>query len=414
MLKHINNKDILCDMDGKILYINNTFKQILNIHNFNQKRIFNIIHSNDIIFFIKKYTDFINHKSLILVENVLLINKQHVILELTKTDEGINIQIMPNVAQVTIKSTIKLAFHTLEKIIFITRSKFIIGSVIPFIFSIFWSVYRYNEISYFFLILTCVAVILLHAAANTFNDYFDWVSGRDSENIDYVLSSTGGSRSIDFKIISSKMMLIISWIIIAIVVCIGVYIFYYRNILILIIGVIAFLSLYFYSAPPIHLASRYGLGELMHVFCLGPMITYGTTLALTNSANVIDFIIGFPFGLMITGCLLMNEYPDSKYDKISKKNNLAVVLGVTYIPYMYILLFLLTIIIITTLIYMKYLSLIFLSYIFILPYFYVTLKMIFLIPNGRYFIIQSCIKSFNIYFYLSIILIVSIIIELLI
>ena len=63
-------------------------------------------------------------------------------------------------------------------------------------------------------------------------------------------------------------------------------IIYLRGVFIFFLGSLGVFCVYFYSAPPIHLASRYGLGELMHIFCLGPLILYGSFYALKTKADV--------------------------------------------------------------------------------------------------------------------------------
>ena len=418
-MKKFDSAVITCDLDGKILsfdrYAEGLFKcsasDVVGI-----KRVYNLLQSDFILDFIKKFSLFVSNDNIQFEEKLsyscfdgaffsgllrLERNENYIILRIEKISFG--------------EQNSDYDKSYFEKLNIIVRSKFVIGSIMPFIFGILWSTCKFNNTSYHLWLLIFIGVIFFHIAANTFNDYFDWKSGRDKLNVDYVLFSTGGSRAIDFKFISERGMLVISILSFIIVTIIGLYFIYLRGSIILIIGLIALLSVYFYSAPPIHLASRYGLGELMHVFCLGPLIIYGTVCSLVDYDNVtfIDFIVGFPFGLLITGCLLMNEYPDSKFDKISGKMNLAVVLGKKYIPYMYIFLFFISFLTIFSGIIFLHLPLYFFLTYFILPYGIFTINKIFKIGLSRYFVSSSCIGSFNVYFYFSIILILSLIFEVL-
>ena len=398
---------IQCDSEGRILSLTNyTFTNFTEIHNeLKNKRIFNLLHQNYVLQFINEFTLFLTSKQSFFEKKavITLINTNfYTILSLEKRHDKIFI---------TVKITSAFDFlpkNKLAAFFFLTRFKFVLGSLIPFIFGTVWTIYKYYKISYQFFILTLLALIFLHIAANTFNDYFDWISKRDLNNIDYVLSSTGGSRAIDFKIISEKHMYILSWICIFIVFIIGIYMFLFVGYKILVLGLIGFFAVYFYSAPPIHLASRYGAGELMHIFCLGPIITYGTVLVLSNNADIIDFIIGFPFGILITCCLLMNEYRDARSDKVSMKINLVVVLTDKYLPSCFTLLLILAFSELLLLIKLDQLPRVCYLILIILPYVYITLKNVFLIKVSRNFASEACLKSLNLYIYTSFLLIISI------
>jgi 1,4-dihydroxy-2-naphthoate octaprenyltransferase len=86
-------------------------------------------------------------------------------------------------------------------------------------------------------------------------------------------------------------------------------------------------SAYFYTAPPLRLAARKGLGELIVGLNFGPLITAGTVFALTGQVSWLDFFIGLPIGLLTTAILWINQFPDMASDARMGKHNLVVVLG---------------------------------------------------------------------------------------
>lgn len=311
------------NLDGKIVSIKSKAFYLNHLLN---KRVFKLIKKEEVLFFIENFYNFINNYSLkkkLFNFHINILNESfYSKIKILKKNKYIYLFFYKNHNNI---ANIKKS-NFLSKILFITRFKFLIGSISPFIFSSFWAFNTYGNISYINFLLIFTALILLHISANTFNDYFDWISGRDEKNLDYVFNSSGGSRSIDLNLITPKMMLTISYILTFLVILIGIYLTINISLNIFLIGLIGFLCLYFYSAPPIHLASRYGAGELAHVICLGPLITYGTVLSLSSNANLNDFLIGLPFGLLITCCLITNEYPDSVSDKNMGKNNLSVIL----------------------------------------------------------------------------------------
>ena len=263
-----------------------------------------------------------------------------------------------------------------------------------------------NELNIIILLSIIIGATCCHIAANTFNDYYDWKSKTDKINTNYILFITGGSRSIEMGLIKEKQLLILSIINIMIVIFCGIYISYVRGITIIIIGIIGIFGTYFYSAPPIKLSSRYGLGEIFHILCLGPLITTGVTYTLTNNFNYIDFLIGIPMGFLITACLLINEYPDIESDKITKKNNLAIALKENFFKGVIILIAIPYITIIISII-TKIISSIFIITLITIPYSLWTIKIIKNISKNRESIKKSCITIFNLYLYFSILMIIS-------
>lgn len=209
----------------------------------------------------------------------------------------------------------------------ILRTKFVVGTIMPMLFGVLWSCQSISPsaLPWDLLLALIIGAIGLHMATNTFNDYFDWQSGTDKINRDYLYSISGGSRAIEFGFISTHAMLCLSMVIFAVASAAGLYIVTQRGPFVLVLGLIGAFGAYFYTAPPIRLASRKGLGELFHIICLGPLMVAGTVYTLTNQARLVDFVVGLPFGLLVTASLWANEIPDAQSDALTGKNNLAVV-----------------------------------------------------------------------------------------
>lgn len=407
---NVKKFSIICDLDGRILsfdYKCEKFFCLLKQNVLGMERIYNLIHPNFVIDFIDNFNFFKNSFLTSYKIDVILVNFVQKSLVFKKRMNGkfITVEFFDSI--ISLNKSKKKIFDLIN-IIF--RSKFTLGSILPFFFSFFVSLENFDEYSLFITLILFLALYFFHVAANTFNDYFDWKSGRDKSNVDYVLFSTGGSRAIDLKLISEKNMLFLSILSLFAVVVFGIIIIYLRGLLILYLGLIGFFCVYFYSAPPIHLASRYGLGELMHIICLGPIMTYGCTYALTSISNFNYFILGFPFGFLITCCLLLNEVPDAKFDKLSKKFNLVVILGLNRIPYLFVFLLLFAFLII--LLYALFLNYIcFISVFIIFPYFLSGISDVFKLSSCRSYIHKACAFSFNIYLYSGLVLICSLILN---
>lgn len=211
----------------------------------------------------------------------------------------------------------------------ITRAPFLTAIIVPILLGASWVAYK-NLIQPFpwdLFFMALFAGIFLHIAANTFNDYFDWKSGTDQANNDYFLPYSGGSRSIELGLISEKSLFRVASISLLIASTLGLILTLRSGPGILIFGLIGALSSYFYTAPPLRLAARKGLGELLIGLNFGPLATAGTVYALTGSVTLTDFLIGIPIGLLTTAILWINQFPDEDSDRETGKINLVVMLG---------------------------------------------------------------------------------------
>ncbi|MGW8225325.1 MAG: 1,4-dihydroxy-2-naphthoate octaprenyltransferase [Anaerolineales bacterium] len=211
----------------------------------------------------------------------------------------------------------------------ITRAPFLTAIIIPILLGASWAVYQdlVQPFPWDLFLMALFGGIFLHIAANTFNDYFDWKSGTDQANNDYFLPYSGGSRSIELGLISEKALFRVALISLAIAGLLGLILAFRSGPGILLFGVVGALSAYFYTAPPLRLAARNGLGELLIGLNFGPLVTAGTVYALTGSFSLADFLIGIPVGLLTTAILWINQFPDENSDRETGKINLVVMLG---------------------------------------------------------------------------------------
>jgi 1,4-dihydroxy-2-naphthoate octaprenyltransferase len=176
-------------------------------------------------------------------------------------------------------------------------------------------------------ILALLAGISLHVAANTFNDYFDWKSGADPLNNEYFLPYSGGSRSIELGLIKEKTLFRVAAASLLTSGALGLALTLISGPGILLFGLIGAFSAYFYTAPPLRLAARRGLGELFTGLNFGPLAVMGAVYALTGQFSWIAFLAGIPIGLLTAAILWINEFPDVEADRAAGKYTLVVTLG---------------------------------------------------------------------------------------
>ncbi len=211
----------------------------------------------------------------------------------------------------------------------ITRAPFLTATLVPILIGAAWVMARSGSdaISWWHFVLTVIGGLALHVAANTFNDYFDWLSGADEANNEYFMPFSGGSRAIELGLIDTNGLRRVAWSALAVAALAGLPLLVERGISLLLFGVIGAFAAYFYTAPPLRLVARKGLGELFVGSCFGPLMTAGTVCSLTGVVSPADFLVGVPVGLLTTAILWINEFPDAPSDEKTGKLNLVVVLG---------------------------------------------------------------------------------------
>tara|TARA_B100000614_G_scaffold46221_1_gene39343 strand:+ start:1853 stop:3166 length:1314 start_codon:yes stop_codon:yes gene_type:complete len=197
------------------------------------------------------------------------------------------------------------------------------------------------------LLLAVFGVLLLHLSSNVFNDYFDVSDGTDEANNDYFqpggAAITGGSRAIELGIITlNKTKTVATSLLFASLLFAGLLFYNIYQVTgstsnvegALAVGLSGLFLGYFYTARPLRLVARRGLGELAIFLAFGPLLTLGTGYAI--SAETIGFLsnefymllsLGIPFGFLTTNILYINQFPDAESDAKTGKNHLVVTFG---------------------------------------------------------------------------------------
>lgn len=178
--------------------------------------------------------------------------------------------------------------------------------------------------------LVFLGTALLHMFANTANDYFDWRSGTDQANTEYIVPFTGGSRSIELGLITPRGLLGLSiGLLLASIAVAAVIIAMQPQVAgeIALLGAAGALASYFYTAPPLRLAARKGLGELFVGLTFGPLLVLGVTTVLRGELIWADALYGLVPGILTAAILWINEFPDIEGDRAGGKMNLVATLG---------------------------------------------------------------------------------------
>ena len=202
-------------------------------------------------------------------------------------------------------------------------------------------------------VLCIFGVLIAHLGVNVLNDYFDVKDGTDEANSDYFQQVSGGSRAIELGLISLSGTKKLGLILTAVALLIGGIVLVSTNPAnlnsVIYIGLAGLFLGYFYTAPPLRLVAKKGLGELTIFLAFGPLITLGTAFAIFNEPLLGSkyfipcILIGIPMGLLTTNILLINEFPDMKSDMKTDKNHLVVTFGKKASRWIYLLILVLAI-----------------------------------------------------------------------
>ncbi|HLR68710.1 MAG TPA: 1,4-dihydroxy-2-naphthoate polyprenyltransferase [Virgibacillus sp.] len=165
-----------------------------------------------------------------------------------------------------------------------------------------------------------VASILIQAATNMFNEYYDYVRGLDKED------SVGIGGTIVRDNIAPKTVLNLAFIFFGIAILLGIYICLESSWWIAVIGSAGMLIGYLYTGGPLPIAYT-PFGELFSGFIMGTVIIgisyYIQTLELT--ADVI--LISIPIAIFIATIMLSNNIRDLDNDKEGGRKTIAILLG---------------------------------------------------------------------------------------
>jgi 1,4-dihydroxy-2-naphthoate octaprenyltransferase len=181
---------------------------------------------------------------------------------------------------------------------------------------------RHHLFRWGWFLLALVAAAAVHLGLNMANDLYDQASGADEANATPTPFS-GGSRVLQYGLVSRRGMLVGCVGLYALAVGIGLYLAAARGWGLLGIGALGvFLSLA-YTAPPFRLVHR-GLGEPVTALGFGPVMAVGTFYACAGRWSWETVVASIPVAILIALVLYVNQIPDRAGDAAAGKRTLIV------------------------------------------------------------------------------------------
>lgn len=165
-----------------------------------------------------------------------------------------------------------------------------------------------------------LAAVLIQAATNMFNEYYDHKRGLDTEH------SVGIGGTIVRDGIKPQTILYIAFSFFAIAIILGIYITLASSLWIAVIGLFSMIIGYLYTGGPLPIAYT-PFGELFAGFLMGTvMISISYFIqTLTLNANVIWLSV--PIAIFIGSILLSNNIRDLDGDERNGRKTIAILIG---------------------------------------------------------------------------------------
>jgi 1,4-dihydroxy-2-naphthoate octaprenyltransferase len=189
-----------------------------------------------------------------------------------------------------------------------------VGSALAFMDGYFsWPLY----------LVTLTGMILVHAATNLINDYYDLLSGVDHRDV-----STAQYRPYPMLegLLEPEQVRNAAWILYGIAALVGIGLAATRGWILLLIGLIGFAASFTYTAPPLKYKYR-AMGELGVLLMWGPLMVEGAYFVQRQVFSARAFWVSLPFGILVALVLLANNIRDIRHDRDKGIYTLPMVIG---------------------------------------------------------------------------------------
>jgi 1,4-dihydroxy-2-naphthoate polyprenyltransferase len=165
-----------------------------------------------------------------------------------------------------------------------------------------------------------VASILIQAATNMFNEYFDYMSGLDT------VDSVGISGTITHDRVPPKTILYIAVATFALAMLLGAYICARSSWWLALIGLICMLVGYLYNGGPFPIAAT-PFGELFAGGFMGSGIILLSCFIQQKAIYIDEVLLSIPVAVLIGAILTSNNIRDLENDRRNGRHTLAICLG---------------------------------------------------------------------------------------
>jgi 1,4-dihydroxy-2-naphthoate octaprenyltransferase len=165
-----------------------------------------------------------------------------------------------------------------------------------------------------------IASLLIQAATNMFNEYFDFKRGLDTAQ------SVGIGGTIVRDGIKPKTVLNLAFVFYGIALLLGIYICASSSWWLAVVGLICMAVGYFYTGGPFPIAYT-PFGEILSGFFMGMLIILISFFIQTGTVSTTSILVSVPSMILVGMIMLSNNIRDLDGDKENGRKTVAILLG---------------------------------------------------------------------------------------
>ena len=208
----------------------------------------------------------------------------------------------------------------LKEFFMCTRPHSYPASIAPVLFGATYALGYEIKFSILKFILFLLACLLIQAATNLFNEYYDYKHGLDK------IDSEGISGSIVKGNLSPKEVMVGALVLYALAFVFGLILTFMTSVYVLLVGLVCMLAGYFYTGGKYPIAYS-PFGEVVSGFFMGTIIISLSFYFQTGYVNADIIVVSLPLFIMIGAILLANNIRDLDNDKESGRRTYAILVG---------------------------------------------------------------------------------------
>ena len=208
----------------------------------------------------------------------------------------------------------------LKEFFMCTRPHSYPASIAPVLFGATYALGYEIKFSILKFILFLLACLLIQAATNLFNEYYDYKHGLDK------VDSEGISGSIVKGNLSPREVMVGALVLYALAFVLGLILTLMTSFYVLLVGLICMLAGYFYTGGKYPIAYS-PFGEVVSGFFMGTIIIALSFYLQTGFVNTDIIVVSIPLFIMIGAILLANNIRDLDNDKESGRRTYAILVG---------------------------------------------------------------------------------------
>ena len=208
----------------------------------------------------------------------------------------------------------------LKEFFMCTRPHSYPASIAPVLFGATYALGYEIKFSILKFILFLLACLLIQAATNLFNEYYDYKHGLDK------IDSEGISGSIVKGNLSPREVMVGALVLYKLAFILGLILTFMTSLYVLLVGVVCMLAGYFYTGGKYPIAYS-PFGEVVSGFFMGTIIIALSFYFQTGYVNADIIVVSLPLFIMIGAILLANNIRDLDNDKESGRRTYAILVG---------------------------------------------------------------------------------------